>query len=306
MRHLAWLWLGVPLAGLAELGAHVYYAHAAPSTADWAALRPVVERLRQRDELVVVAPYWAEPLARASLGDALMPLADVARADETAYPAALEVSLLGQRAPELRGWKLTSEERAGPFRLRRLENPAPALVSLDFVEALGPRRVTVLDGEAPALGSCRWSARSGMVAGGLHGHTTFPRERFVCPGGLQQFVGVTIVEDEQYRPRRCIWAQPPERGVRVLHYADVPLGSVIRGHTLTAWFLTRDRVGDPIELRVRVDGVPLATVVHHDADGWRSFELPLGELAHTTADVELEVRSTAADERHFCFEASTR
>src|SRR5258708_6517904 len=122
------LWLLVPSLGVAELGGHFYFSSRPARLDEWKAVRPAVERLRKRSELIVVAPEWAEPNARAAFGDALMPLEDVARADDTTYPRALEISTLGVAAPELSGWRILGEERSGKFRLRLLENPRPAHV----------------------------------------------------------------------------------------------------------------------------------------------------------------------------------
>ncbi len=306
MRWLGWLWLGVPVLGLVELAGHVYLAGRAPRPDEWQRLRGEVARWRHDDEPVVVAPRWAEPLARQALGDALMPIAQVARPDVSAYPRAIEVSLLGQRAAELDGWREISRERRDRFELRVLENPSPAVVRFDFVAGLEPGRVVVQHGEPPRLGSCPFRGDHLPVAGGLHGSLAFPAARFGCGGGSDQFVGVTIVEDEHYRPHRCVWAPPPVAGARFVRYREVPLGERIRGHTATSWFLMRDRDTDPIEVTVRVGDRVVGTVSHHDEAGWRLFDLPLGDQANQTAEVVFEVRSRDAENRQFCFQADTR
>src|SRR5690349_2315474 len=132
VRTLAWL--SVPLAGLVELGGHFYFSTRAPKVDDWVRVKPALGAIRRPGDLIVVAPDWAEPNARFAFGDAWMPLADVARADESAYARAIEVGIVGAHAPELRGWKLVSEQRQGKFRLRILENPTPAKVLYDFVD----------------------------------------------------------------------------------------------------------------------------------------------------------------------------
>src|SRR5262249_13161270 len=115
-------WLLVPAVGLAELAGHFYFSMRPPNLTEWVAVTPEVRALQKHGELVVVAPDWAEPNARHAFGDAMMPLADVARADESARTTAIEVSVIGASAPELAGWKIASERRAGKFRLRVLEN----------------------------------------------------------------------------------------------------------------------------------------------------------------------------------------
>ncbi|MBN2196676.1 MAG: hypothetical protein JW751_27940 [Polyangiaceae bacterium] len=304
MSRVGLLWLAVPLVGLAELGAHQWLAGRAPSVAEWEALRGEVAALRKEDELVVVAPAWAEPLARHAFGDAMMPLPQVARADTTPFAYAIEVSALGARAPETLGWRVLDEHRSGRFRLRRLENPAPAGVTFDFTAAFSPDRVRVVD--AAGQDTCSWNPAAPPVAGGLHGHVAFPAARFVCPGGMFFFVGVTVSEDERYRPHRCVWAHPPEGSPRRIRYRDVPLGERVQGHTGLSWFLMRDGAGTPITLTVRVDGDSLGTVVHRDQEGWRHFALATGRHAGTRAEVEFEIASERAVARHFCFHADSR
>lgn len=110
----------------------------APTEAEWEKLQPVVAEVRRGAELVVPAPYWADPLARHAFGDALMPLRDVARPDESGYAHAHEIGILGERTPELAGWRESERRDVGRFRIRRLENPNPARVLFDFVESLAP------------------------------------------------------------------------------------------------------------------------------------------------------------------------
>jgi hypothetical protein len=300
---LRFLWLAVPLLGLGELAAHLYFAERAPAVVDWYALRAPVSALRTAAEPVVVAPTWAEPLARHALGTELMPLRDVARPDLTAVRRAIEVSILGQPAPELDGWRAVGEQRVGAFRIRMRENPAPATVRFDFVDELGPAHAWVEDGDGYA---CRWNPRARRDAGGLHGHLAFPSQRFECVGGAYFFVGVTVLDDEHYRPRRCIWAHPSDRGPLLIRYADVPLGQVIRGYGGLTWFLMRDGAGTPIEMTVRVGGERIGTFEHRDEQGWHRFEFPVGRHAGSRAEVEFEVSSQSAKDRHFCFYADSR
>ena len=79
MRRLRLLWLLVPALGLVELGLHVVFAHRAPSVEAWRALAGPALALKHAGEPVVVAPEWAEPLARWALGDRLFPLGELAK-----------------------------------------------------------------------------------------------------------------------------------------------------------------------------------------------------------------------------------
>ena len=302
---LRWALVAIPLVGIAELGAQIWATHRAPTFDAWAAIEAPVRALKQEGDLVVIAPDWADPLARRALGDALMPLRDVARPDETRYAHAIEVSILGERAKELRGWREESRTEAGKLLIRRVENPAYQAVIYDFVDHAKPGEADVRGTDPPL--TCTWNANAPIVAGGLGGHPTFPRERFECPGGVFFNVGVTVIADEEFRPRRCLWSHPFARGEIVTRWRDVPLGQVIRGHGGLYWVTERDRKGAPITLTVRVDGDAVGSFVHHDGDGWKGFEMPLGAHAGKVAhEVELAVSSPNYKDRHFCFEADTR
>ncbi len=290
---VAWLWLLVPFAGIVELGAELWAEHRAPRLADWTSLREPVSRLRRDGEAVVIAPRWAEPLARQALGDELMPLRDVARPDESGYRRVIEISILGERTSELASWHPVSEERAGKFKLRILENPKPDRVLFDFVDHVAPPNLEVFELVGGAEKPCAWKTNAVVSNGSLGGNPTFPAQRFQCASGEWFFAGVTVIDDNhEYRPRRCIWSHPPSGGPMRLRFKNV-------------WLVFRDGVGPPIELEVRVAGASLGTYVHRDLDGWAPFSFPTGR-AGETADVEIEVRASNNHDRHFCFYADTR
>ncbi|AKT40507.1 hypothetical protein [Chondromyces crocatus] len=300
-----WAFAVVPLVGVVELLGHVAFSRRAPRFEDWAAVRAPVEALKQEGDLVVVAPDWADPLARRVLGDGVMPLREAARPDESRYAGAIEISVLGQHVPALSSFREVAREQRGPFLVRRLENPAKAEVVFDFVDNLSPRRVDVF-GTEPAV-TCTWNPKARVLTGGLGGHPTFPLERFECPGGVFFNVGVTVIADQEFRPRRCIWSHPFARGEIVTRFRGVPLGKVIRGHAGMYWMIERERRGAPVTLAVRVNGEEIGRSTHHDGEGWASFELPLGAHAGAKeAEVEFAVSSPNHQHRHYCFEADTR
>ena len=308
VKRATWLryaFLAVPLAGLVELGAQLWSSRRPPAFDDWSSIVAPVNAMKQPGDLLVIAPPWADPAARRALGDELMPLRDVARPDVTRYAHALEISILGQRAEELVGWEEEGRGAHGKFLLRRLKNPAPARVIYDFVDHARPPEADVR-GTEPAL-TCTWNPRATVAAGGLGGHPTFPAQRFECPGGVFFNVGVTVIADEEFRPRRCLWSHPFARGEIVTRFHDVPLGQVIRGHSGLYWIIEREKRGAPITLTVRVNGDTVGQTVHKDGDGWAGFEFPLGAHAGAEkAEVEFAVSTSAYRDRHFCFEADTR
>jgi hypothetical protein len=305
VRYLA---LFVPVFGLAEFGAHVYFARRAPTSEAWSAVRPFVAAAYKPDNVLVVAPYWAEPMARLAFGDELMPLRDVARPDVTRYPEALEVSILGQRAPELEGWKVLREERHGKFTLRAVQNPSPPRVTYDFTDHVDPAAVAVRVEKKIGTIDCGFTANAPMESGGLGGAPVYPAARFACPGEANHvFVGVTIIDDEKMHPRRCIWSHPPGNDAElVTRFRDVPLGRKMHGHAGDGWHIERDGTVPPFTIKVMVGGEEAGTVVHRAGDFWKGFEFPLPPaMVERTADVEFRV-SAPLSGTHVCFEADSR
>jgi hypothetical protein len=305
VRIPGWLWLSIPLLGVLELGAHVVFSRRAPDLDAWRELAPHAARLKRAGEPIVVAPEWAEPLARHAFGDRAFPLDEVARPDVRGFRRVLEVSSLGARAEETSAFRVVSEERRGAFTLRVLENPAPVRASYRFLDHVLPAEleVSVVVGDQSA--PCPFDENARVLAGGLHGEVTFPRERFVCPGGDAFFVGITVIDDQDYRPRRCLWARPPEEGFLRLRFANVPLGRALRGFAGLSYFLFRDGIGRPIALRARVDGELLGSHRHRDEWGFRGFEFALASHAGRTGTVEFEIEAEHAPARDFCFFAES-
>jgi hypothetical protein len=305
--------LVLPVVGLGELGLHFWFAKRPPAFEDWAAIREPVLRFGEPETPVVVAPRWADPLARQALGDERVPLAHAARPDVDRFERAVELSILGQRAPELEGWVEEASEQHGKFLLRRLENPHFRPVVFDFVAKARPPFADVFTtGPRPPSGdppreACRWNDRARTMSGGLGGHPTFPPERFECPSGPFFHVGATVIADQDFLPRRCLWSHPPKSGEIVTRFRDVALGDTIEGHGGMYWIVERNLAGAPVVISVRVDGEPVGQVEHVDGQGWARFELPLGAHARKPhALVEFAVSTTDYLHRHFCFEATSR
>jgi hypothetical protein len=301
----SWLALLLPALGIAELVAAFALTHRAPSEREWASLEAAVSRAHKDGDLVVVAPRWAEPHARHALGDRYFPLPKLARASSETLDRAVEVSLFGERTPDLASFREVSVSRLGPFVVRELDNPSAPRVLFDFVDHLGPERASAA-GTDPAT-ECRWTERARLATGGLGGHPTFPRARFECPEGPFFNVSVTVIADERFLPRRCIWAHPPASGARVVRFEGVPLGDRIVIRAGMYWVIERDGEGAPVMLAVRVGGEEVGRTVHEDGEGWERTEIDLGGHARAAAaTVEFEVSTADATHRHFCFAADTR
>lgn len=301
--------LAVPALGLLELGGYFHFSKRAPVPEEWEAARPLVEAAYRPSDVVVIAPHWAEPIARWKFGNDLMPLREVARPDVSRYARAIEVSALGARSPELSGWAIESEERKGKLVVRTWVNPIPPTVTFDFTDNLGPSFAKVEYTKGGATIPCTFKARANIETRGYYSPPPFPAQRFQCEGeSPAHFVGVTVIQDDRARPRRCIFSPPPSKGGEmVTRFSQVPLGDVIRGHLGIQWIMERNRAGSPMTLRVLVDGDEIGSVTHDDGEGWKPFELSLGRHARAqSATVEFRATSKDSHERHLCFEADSR
>jgi hypothetical protein len=293
------------LVGVLELAGQLHFARAAPRLREWVALRPTVQQLAAGEALILVSPRWAEPNARLAFGDELMPLGHVARADESRFEHALEIAILGQHAPELRGWQLESEQEQGRFLLRRWRNPAREPVLYDFLAHAEPPALSVALESGGQSSECAFGPAR-VSNGDLHGHPTFPSLRFTCSSSDWQFVGRTVIEDQNYQPRSCVWAHPPGRGTVRLRFADVPIGAKIRGYAGLPYFLEREQRGADVELEVWVAGEAVGSYRHSDGEGWKPFEFSTQRFAGQRQPVEFRVHTVKAWHREFCFQAEAR
>jgi hypothetical protein len=300
MRSLSLLLGLVPLLGLAELGLHQYFAARPPDFDDYAALAPELLKAKQTGIPVVVAPAWAEPFVRQSAAPAF-PAAELTRPDNTAFVGFLEVSLLGQHAPELQGFEVTKSQQIGKFQLSWRLNPKPDPVRFDFVSAVDLGEVEVfteLDGQRRP---CAVTQRPRTATGGLHGHVAYPRQRHECPGG--RIVAVTLIEDQDYRPRRCVLTQLPDSGSVVLRFSGVPATTRLVGFTGFSYFLERDTRVDQAELSISDVGQPLGQRRVAGAQGWSRFEL---QRSGAPGPVEVNVRRLTRAPGDFCFALEAR
>ncbi len=298
-----YLFLLVPAAGVLELGAHIAQTRSAPPEADWRAARSYVEAHAKPEDLVTVAPRWAEPLAGMPLGAGTWTLERAARADETRFPRAFEVSLRGEHLPALIGWSRVDEQRFGALAVTTWRNPSPVTALDDLVAAFGPPRVrvSVVDGGREL--DCSFQ-RGPTASGGLGFGPTIPEERFACPMGT--LAAVTVVADLEYQPRRCVYAPPPSRGAVRIRFSGVRFGARLHGHHGLFAEAERHREGADVTLRLRAGDTWTDSVVHRDGEGWKPFELGTEELAGKTEDLVVEVSSPGGNGRMYCFTADTR
>jgi len=306
-QHLRYLWLLVPLAGVAEPVLAAYQGRRAPTQEKWALLEPRVRALKGPRDFIVIAPEWAEPLARHAFGDTLMPITSVARADEAPFERALEIDELGGTAPAVASWPILSEEKAGDFRIRIRKNPGYRPPTFALLDHLEPGEVRVTETHQGQTRDCEYSAHAPPSAGGLHGHPAFPHERFTCGRAESDFVGITIIDDQNYAPRRCIWANPAVGDSLTLSFANVRLANTIQGYAGLPYFLFRDEGWPSIGLSVAISGVKVGSYEHVPASGWHGFSFDTRQFSGRTATVDFTIQSSRdAREQSFCFYADAR
>jgi hypothetical protein len=302
-----WLLLSVPALGLIELLGHLYFRERTPKLDDYSQLEPEVEKLRGPGELVTVSPYWAEPNLRWALGDSLMPLADVARPDDSRYPAVVEVLLPGH-ATEFSKWELETVKEVGKFRIEKRNNPDYTPVLYDFGQHLKPGEAEVeLRHGSEVREVCGYNRNARVSNGALGGHPTFPKERFQCGKEEWDFVGSTVIEDQNYRPRRCIWAHPsPGSVTKVIRFPKAKLGKEIAGYLGIPYLVDREQKGKPVTLSVSVAGEVVGQAEHNQGQGWHSFALDTTKFAGTEQAVEFRVDAKSIRYRTLCFHADVR
>ena len=300
-----WVFAIAPAIGVLELVLHVRQASSAVPKADWLAARDAVLTMARPDDLVIFAPHWADPLGRSYFGDKVATLAREARADDTGFARAIEVSIRGQHAPELATWKSEDVKRVGAITLTTLLNPAPKQVIDDLLshEPLGMRVSRVDLGHEQECAFARGAAQTGNLGFG----PAIPADKFNCAGA---FVGISVIPALDYTARRCFYAPPPGgppgNGVLRIRFLNVAFGTLLHGHHGIYVEAERNREGSPVTLAFKVRDRVLGSVVHTDGDGWKAFELPTTDLAGQADDLVAEVSTPNGNRRMYCFEADTR
>lgn len=296
-----WAFTLVPAAGMFELGAHIVQTHSVVLERDWRAAREYVMAHAAPEDLIAFAPRWADPIGRETFGPGLATIEREARPDETRFPRAFEVGIRGEHVLSLTGWHQLGVERFGAVSVTLLENPSPAHVLDDLVSMVSPDHLRVSRVEGAREDECLFS-HSSAQSGQLGFGTAIPADRFVCSGG--GFVGASVVEDTEYYPRRCIYAPPAGRTLR-LRFADVRIGHVLHGHH-ALYVEAEHAMKAPVTITFTINGTAIGSAVHRDLEGWKPFELDTSAFAGTRADVVADIDCPTSERRMYCFEADTR
>jgi hypothetical protein len=299
MRSSSLLLALVPLFGLLELGLHHYFARRAPGFDDYAALAPELLAAKQPNQPLVVAPAWAEPLLRQAAPNAF-PLAELARSDDSAYASFLEVSLLGASAPELASFPVRERRTLGPFELLTHQNPKPDPTRYDFVGALDEGAVEVALSRGSGREPCRLVRERRGSSGGLHGHVAKPSGRYQCDG--EHIVTATLIEDQNYRPHRCILVEPPSKAAVVLSFNGAPATPRLVGFAGYSYFIGRD-FAQSHRLTVFENGRELGTERPTGSAGWSRFEL---RRPAAGGRIEVSIEADGFTPADFCFALEAR
>lgn len=298
----AWLLAVLPLVGVLELGLFFRDKAAVVGDGDWDAARESVAPELQADDLVLFAPFWADPLGRRAFGPTIMTPARAAFADTTRFKRAFEIAIRGQHRPEIAGWRKVSERKAGAVTIGVYENPTPSVVHTDLVDAARPDRLSVSRVDGATESPCTFM--HGTTQGGttvVPQGTLVPGDRFTCQSG---YVGVAVLHDLEHHPRRCIFTSLPGGGVR-LRFKDVRFGGLLHGHDGVQWINERTASGERFVVAFSAFGRPIGQKVHKVGMGFTGFEFPTPEFTGQKGELVVDV-SGPTGQRYFCFEADTR
>ncbi len=303
-RATKWLFIIVPLVGIAELVAHAVQVRSVIPARDWAQARDVVRTLVRSDDedLIAIAPRWLDPLARTYFGDDLLSIKRLGRAEESRFKRVIEVSARGKRLDAFAGWRKTDERKAGAFTIRVLDNPTPVHVIDDLVTRAKPNDLSVfrVDGASRPCDYVEAAPQMGALGYGM----AIPGHRYACPSG--GFVGESVLPSyPDYFPRRVLYAQPPGGNDTLeLRFSAVRMGHALRGHHGVAVHHERDGLGPGVVLGFRIGERLIGTATHRDTDGWKAFEFQTPDLAGQSVDLTVTVACKTGG-RPYGFEAVT-
>jgi hypothetical protein len=120
-----------------------------PGDDQWKKASAAVRARFWKDDLIVFAPSWIDPVGRLHLGD-LIPVDRAARMDGARYGTIWELSIRGARAPETRGMKSEWRGDFGGLTVRRFVQ-TPADIATDFIAAAGTVKTVGAVARGPAV-----------------------------------------------------------------------------------------------------------------------------------------------------------
>ncbi len=301
------LWLVLPVIALAELVGQEVIVARVPTESDWSNAATYVREHHDATDRIVMAPYWADPLLRHELGD-LIPLSMAGASDDANYERIYELSIRGHRSNASPTRPADEVMDFGRITLSRWDL-GPSTVEYDFLENLRGARVEMVQNGRTE--PCPWRRQPQPPRSGLAQGSVVPAERFACNGQVF-WVGETMVEDLEYKPRYCIYNHPQGTEPIRTTFRNVPLGErfVMYGGLYNRH--EREGTGAPITARVLVDGEAIGRMVHRDLDGWKAITLETRTAEEAAAapeargDFTIEVTTPNNRYRTFCWTATIR
>ncbi|MEM6961332.1 MAG: hypothetical protein AAF550_06255, partial [Myxococcota bacterium] len=279
-----------------------------PSEDDWMRASDHIRRQSLAGDGTVVAPSWADPLLRLHLGNR-MSLGDAAPSDISAYERLWVVSSRGALHPweEIAASRTSEPPNRWDFGLLsvRLWQPLRSPLLYDFVAHVEEANVQFVEGSLPR--HCPLERRGVRGGSGLFQGPMAPGTRHVCDRKRSWlWVGATVIEDLELKPRRCVWMHPAGREPVSILYEQVPRGSHVVVYAGLYYIHEREGQGGPVTLSVRSGSEAIGQLVHHDGDGWKRMVAKMPE--HGAAFVDVTFEATAPDPhfRTLCWAATMR
>ncbi|MBX3271431.1 MAG: hypothetical protein KF729_14285 [Sandaracinaceae bacterium] len=294
-------WLALLAVAIVEIVGHYVVQSRVVTDADWARASARVRTAWEPGDLIVPAPEWSDPLVRRELGD-LLSLSDAGRSDVSRYRRLWTMSIRGHRPREAPDGPPEHVEVVGPITILRWALH-PERVRYDFLEHVESAEVALGDR------ACRWD-RGRPRGGGLGAGPIEAGERHLCdPRRPWLWVGTTVMEDLELRPRHCIWQHAAAPEAVSATFRDVPLGDRLVLAAGLYYEHERTLERGPVEVGVFLEGVEIGRLVHRDGDGWKELSFSTRVPARGAREVgTVRVEVTAPDPhlRSLCWAATTR
>ncbi len=293
----------MPLVSAVELVLHIKQTSSdVVPDSDWELARDAVKAELHPDDLVVFAPFWADPLGRRTFGHEIATMKREGRSDVRRFARAFEVSIRGAHDDELAGWKKVKEAKHGAVTVTLFENPSYTPVIDDVLDLVNSERLSVSrvdNGVEQACPFQRGASQGGstVVPQGL----LVPADKFVCQGG---HVGVAVLHGLDHHPHVCLYATPMQGATVRMKFSNVTFGPMLHGHSGIQWMAERTPSAEKVAVTFSALDRPIGTHHHKVGVGWVGFELPTPELDGKKADLVAEIAPSS--QRQFCFEATTR
>lgn len=245
-----------------------------PETEDWrAAAQYLTENVQDRDGLRI-APSWIDPMVRYHLSE---PLARrlVRQNDIEGLAAVWEVSIRGERHPDLHSLEPTSGKTFGRVTVQKYEKEAAAVV-YDFTSGFSEAVV-----EREPDNSCEKRG-----------------DQWMC-GKSWKNVRRRYLEVD-FQPHWCVFAHPEKNKTLRILYPTVPDGKRLVLYTGIGDVYARKKGSGPVKIGIYSGDQPLGEVNHEEKHGWKRTVVP---FRRGDASIRFEITAPKPQQRQFCFHA---